>query len=138
MATSDFRTRLETVLKHNGDGSDYRKTYEALKRIVDAIASSLNGNAGREKLRILLEPGFLSDQGQQLNVVVAIPTIQYRDVLFRAYVPVGGYPTYLDLYGEELLPCEGEMDLENRILAFLARPEVRERLHILQDTAAQA
>jgi hypothetical protein len=58
---------------------------------------------------------------------------QFRDTLFRAYIPVGGLPIYLDLGGEEPVKCESIEQLQNCVLDFLKM--IKDRMASYRDYA---
>lgn len=81
-----------------------------------------------------VEPGYLVNSGQQLNVVIRIPSQHVADTLFRAYLTLDGTVSF-DFYGEDLVVCSTPQEAEHAVLAFLARPEMQLRLRTYKDLA---
>ena len=134
MSNDTFESRLNKALETLESGTGFDKTYDAVKRIARSIENSVNRQHG-DNLKIQVEPGFQATMGQQFNVVIRVPSQGFRDGLFRVYIPSGGYPVHLDLYGESLIGCGDEPEMEEQILGFLSRPEMKERLRVMTDYA---
>lgn len=133
MAT-EFDRQLDQAIDFSTSASDpYGQSYEALKQISGSIERKLNDGLQGAPIRLEVEPGFQASMGQQLRVNVRIPSKQFRDTLFRAYIPVDGVPIYLDLYGEEPERCGNLQDLQENILDFLRR--IKERMASYRDYA---
>lgn len=137
MAKSDFEKELDAVLALDEPRPKaYTEMYQRLEQLAASLERSLSGNG--HKIQVVLEPGHLVNVGQQFNVVVQIPTLNnFRDVLFRAYLPPEGKPVTLDLTGEEPVQCTTPKALEKKILDFLALDAIRARLRTLRDLAAK-
>ena len=71
--------------------------------------------------------------GQQLRVNIRIPSKDFRDTLFRAYIPLDGLPILLDLYGEEPERCSDFQELQHKVLEFLLR--LKDRMASYRDYA---
>lgn len=140
MGREPIENRIGKVLSsHNlaEAGTGYEKVVSTLRRICGSIEESLSARPAKAMVVSLL-PGFQADVGQQFNVVVEIPERRYQDTLFRAYVPVpDGLPAQLDFYGEEPTPAETEEELEDAIVEFLSRPEVKARLNVYRGLTAK-
>jgi len=90
------------------------------------------------KAQVTLEPGHLVNVGQQFNVVVYIPNRnQYRDTLFRAYIPASGTPVTLDFIGDAPEKADTADQLEERVIAFFSRDPIRAMIRTVYDTAAK-
>jgi len=126
MDIADFESKVSEILS-TAETPAYLKALGALESMALAVQRQLGPGAPT----VTVEPGYQVAMGQQLNVVVAVPQRNFRDVLFRAYVPATGFPVSLDLYGEEPVRCADEAELEDQVLGFLARPQVRARLAML-------
>jgi hypothetical protein len=134
MPTGDFANRLNQTLDFTAAATDpYGQTLSEIKGVAKAIEAKLNDGLAGDPIRIEIEPGFRGSLGQQLNIVLRIPAKQYRDTLFRAYVPDQGAPIHLDLYGERPEPCQTLQELEDKVLAFLNR--LRDRMTTYRDYA---
>lgn len=134
MPAGNFDSRLDQAIDFSAAASDpYGQSYEALKQIADSLQRKLNQGFPAEAIKVEIEPGFQANMGQQLRVNVRIPDKNFRDTLFRAYIPQDGVPIYLDLYGEEPDRCDSEQELQEKVLDFLRR--IRERMTSYRDYA---
>lgn len=120
--------RILTSLDTGESGTAYEETKSKLRKICDRIEAGLRGGA-KKALVVSLQPGFQATMGQQLNVVVEIPERHFQDTLFRAYVPLAGQPIQLDFYGEEPTETQTLEEMEDAIIEFLNRPEIKGRLN---------
>jgi hypothetical protein len=102
------------------------KATDKLQSVCRSLAERLFG--GRKSGSVVLEPGFTTNMGLEQKVVVEVSARSFRDVLFRAYVPVDGYPVEVDFYGENPVRCTSESDLDKAVGQFIKRPEVLARL----------
>jgi hypothetical protein len=102
-----------------------------------ALAARLQGLLAPGSIVVRVEPGYVTKLGQQLRVVVAIPSREFEDVLFRAYVPPGGFPVSLDFFGEDVVECADDAALEREVTGFLGRDEMRTRLDALRRLASE-
>jgi hypothetical protein len=135
MSAIPFDSRLKQALDFSS-GDPYSTSYEWLKEIARSIEGQLNsGLPEPESIVVDLEPGFQANIGQQLRVVIRIPKKQFRDTLFRAYIPTDGLPIYLDLYSEEPEQCASREELEQKVLGFLQR--IRDRMVSYRDYASK-
>ena len=129
MSESNFKDRVKTTLAVSGPNGQYEEARQCIRDAAEAIEESVSGTA--REVKVLVEPGILANVGQQFNIVLRLPDILFRDVLFRAYVPFDGYPVSLDFFGEELESCEDRTAVEAAIIRFLGAQNVRERLRAL-------
>lgn len=135
MTATPFDSRLKQALDFSSI-DPYRTSYEWLKEIAQSIEGQLNsGLPEPESIVVDVEPGFQANIGQQLRVVIRIPNKQFRDTLFRAYIPTDGLPIYLDLYSEEPEQCANREELEQKVLGFLQR--IRDRMVSYRDYASK-
>ena len=130
MPPETFAEQIRRALDASGDQS--RAALDHLQ----GLARELEQAVQADGLHVQVEPGYMVNAGLQGRVVLAIPSRNYRDVLFRAYIPAGGYPLSLDLYGEELIPCADAQELREQVAAFLTRPDIVARLNALRDIAS--
>ena len=138
MAKSAFEKQLDAVLGvvfESKAQTPYEESRGRLRLVCDRIEKHLSG--GGKKVVVTLQPGFKANVGHQINVVVEVPQRQYRDTLFRAYIPDRGLPIALDFYGEQPVPVATHADMERTILNFLAQDETRMRLQAYMDLAAK-
>ena len=112
---------------------EFRQTYEAIRKIADGIRNALSkGRPG--KLEVALEPGYLTNMGQQFRLRLSIPARKWEETLLRAYIPVDGFPVKLDLGEEEPVPCRDTAELEQAVLKVLKKPEIDSRLTIVRES----
>jgi hypothetical protein len=136
MSIDYFDRQLDQRLDFSTVASDpYGQSYEALKQIAGSIERKLNDGLPESPIKVEIEPGFQANMGQQLRVNIRIPTKQFRDTLFRAYIPVDGMPILLDLYGEEPEKCSDPQELQDKVLEFLLR--LKDRMASYRDYARQ-
>jgi hypothetical protein len=132
MAAKDFSAKLAATLKASTPGA-YAEAIATIQEVAQGIQDILPKAAAKKKGAVVqLEPGFPSQLGQQINVVLKIAENNVSDTLFRIYVTPDGRFN-LDLYGEQPIVCADKEALEAQILAFLARPEVVARLNLYRD-----
>jgi hypothetical protein len=132
LAKSSFERRLDEVLKRPLSTAD---AYErSLATIKEAAASIERWFKAGKNVRVSVEPGYLVNAGQQLNVVIRIPSRNVQDTLFRAYLAMEGAISF-DFFGEELIECNTPQEAEQRVLDFLARPEMQLRMRAYKDLA---
>ena len=108
---------------------------------LEILRESARGLARRlgTPAQVRVEPGFSVNMGQQYNIIIRIPMADqpgYTGTLFRAYIPVDGYPVTLDLFGEQGTVCNNSAELTKAILEFLKLANVQQRLKALKDLAA--
>lgn len=133
MAKSSFEKRLDDVLKRPVPTAD---AYErGLATIKEAAASIERWFRAGKNVSVIVEPGYAVSAGQQLNVVIRIPSRSVRDTLFRAYLAIDGTISF-DFFGEELVECRTPQEAEQKVLDFLARPEMQLRMRTYRDLAA--
>ena len=118
---------------------DLSKTLEAdkvrdkLLKICNELEKKLF-SPGKGMVR--LEPGFTTNKGLEQKVVIEVPDRKYRDVLFRAFVPVDGYPSEIDFYGEEPVRCGTEEEIDIALIDFIGLTEVQYRLKQYKSVAS--
>jgi hypothetical protein len=89
-----------------------------------------------QKLECWLIPGFSVNLGQEWRVMLKPWSRDYEHILLRAYVPLSGFPTSLDLYGENLNTCSSEAILRKNLANFLKTKTVGETISLLTKEAA--
>ena len=114
------------------DQPGYVEATNALHQLVAALERALAPGS----VQITLEPGYQTNLGLQINAVVRVPARQFQEVLFRAYVPVDGWPVSLDLGDKQPKPCGDVALLTEEFLGFVR--SVRQRLDALREIAAEA
>jgi len=133
MPAPPFDSRLKQALDFSSS-DPYQESYEWLKEIARSIQDQLNSNLSTPPpITVEIEPGFQANMGQQLRVIIRIEKKQFRDTLFRAYIPNNGLPIHLDLYGEEPDVCNSRDELEEKVLAFLSG--IKDRMVSYRDYA---
>lgn len=126
MNNLSFGDKVAKLLEDDGSANiaqDFEEVLKKLREFAGAIEKSLGQGA-----EVLLESGHRVNMGQQYNVVIRIPRLGLRDVLFRAYVPFDGLPVRLDLFEDERPTCPSIADLEETLIQFLREPDVKQRL----------
>ena len=136
MTKSAFEQKLDKALGLETPAPRaYTEMYQRVEQAAGWLENQLKGRG--HSVKVVIEPGHLLNVGQQFNVVVLIPTLNnFRDVLFRAYIPAAGKPVTLDLTGDAPVTCASPQVLERRILDFFALDAIRGRLRALRDLAA--
>ena len=119
-----FKNEIKKSLKDVKKNPDFQKAGEIIEEAAKAIEELYKDS----KMNVDVELGFKTNLGQQMNVVVYIDPIKFRDVLFRAYIPIDGFPVSLDLFGEELQTCKDDEELQGEIIKFIKREDVSSRL----------
>src|SRR5579871_5752491 len=120
MANKTLEQRLDEALKlSEPPPAMYTAMENRLNEIVNWLQKQIDDT--RAKAQVALEPGHLVNAGQQFNVVIHIPNRnQYRDTLFRAYIPPSGAPVTLDFTGDVPERADTPDQLEERVIAFLS------------------
>ncbi len=136
MSVDSFDRQLDKALDFAATANDpFGKSYEELKQITNSIERKLNNGLPGDPIKVEIEPGFQATMGQQQRVIIRIPAKNYRDTLFRAYIPTGGMPIHLDLYGEEPERCGDLPELQHKILDFLG--QIKDRMASYREYARQ-
>ncbi len=136
MAISSFADRLDSALGQvSGKTQSYLESFRTLRETAQELQTWLKGPSTNNDapISVDVEPGFQSQMGQQLNVVVQIPNRGVRDTLFRAYVPAAGAPVNLDFYGEEPVPSGTPQEIQENVLNFLTQPEIVSRMNMYRE-----
>ena len=126
MPNFNFRDWLQQLDLEEQATDQYTASLNALREVTDALEERLNSGLPDKPIAIELIPGLQATRGQQFNVKLRIPERGFQDGLFRAYIPLDGLPVTLDLYGDELMPCESLEKMEQQIANFLN--EIQSRL----------
>jgi hypothetical protein len=134
MPSPNFASRLNATLSTTGS-EPYLTAFTSLEQMAAMLQQWLSSAPATTPPQVQVEPGFPATIGQQFNVVVRIPGRDVADTLFRAYIAPSGQVS-LDFFGDEPVVCQNESDIENQVLDFLARPEVKSRLAVYQRLAA--
>ena len=137
MANKTLEQRLDEALKLGEPPPPmYAAMENRLNEIVNWLQKQIDDTRG--KAQVVLEPGHLVNAGQQFNVVIHIPKRnQYRDTLFRAYVPPSGTPVTLDFTGDVPERAATPDQLEERVIAFLSLEPIRAMVRTLRETASK-
>lgn len=128
MSTDSFKRQIRNVLTAAQPNAAFEEAAEAIRKAAEAIEES--GVVQGAQVRV--EPGHLLKLGQQLNVVITVHRLGFREVLFRAYVPENGFPVSLDFFGEQPVPCRDRQELEAAIVRLLQDRNVTTRLTMIQ------
>lgn len=137
MAKASFESRIDEILNALGtgkSGTGYEKTKSKLREICDKLETAISKGA-KKAVVVTMQPGFRANMGQQLNIVVRIPEQRYQDTLFRAYIPLEGFPVYLDFYAEQPVRAETLEEMDEAVLGFLSQEDIQNRLSDYRDLA---
>lgn len=134
MTENQFEKALEGALESEPEDTTFDTVVALLQEVANGIRAAIFRNDERVEVRV--EPGFLVNMGQQLNLVIVIDG--FRDTLFRAYVPMDGFPVTLDLFGDEGVVCKSESKLRTSLISFLKKKEVKLRLRGLHTLITQS
>lgn len=134
MPDPELNKKIADVLKdERGEApSAYDQVVHKLRDLAAAVEASLVPGS----IRVRIEPGHRVNLGQQYRFVFLVPSVDFRDVLFRAYVPAEGFPVTLDLLDDKHPKCDTLDVLETEIINFLGHQDVKQRLLSLKDVAA--
>lgn len=111
-----------------------RRDEQALQ-VIDRFCQSIRDYT-YQKVECWREPGFATNFGQEWRVTVKPTARAYQQILFRAYVPLGGYPVQIDLYAEEMKTCANEAALHRVLNGFLKQKTVKEAIEYLSSSAS--
>jgi hypothetical protein len=100
-----------------------RRLYQLCEKLQEAI-----NDGRRHSAHVSLQPGWKAQGYLIYNLTVEIPERNFRDVLFRVSIANKG-PVSLDFYGEDPLVCSTVAQMEDAIIDFLGKEEVRNRLN---------
>ncbi|HEX8339545.1 MAG TPA: hypothetical protein VF624_01420 [Tepidisphaeraceae bacterium] len=134
MAKSKFEARLDAVLKQVDEPTP--PLYAQMKQRLDEVVAGLQDtlDASKQKATVALEPGHMLNAGQQFNVVVRIANRnQFRDTLFRAYLPPSGAPATLDFIGDRPEKAQTPEELEDRVIEFLSLEPIQGMMRSLKE-----
>jgi hypothetical protein len=134
MVDEELNKKVAAVLKDERGASP--TAYDDVLRKLRSLAAAITASLAPSAIEARVEQGYDVNLGQQYNVVIRVPKTGFRHVLFRAYLPVAGFPVSLDLFEDKHPRCERLEDLEAEILEFLGHPDVKQRLLALKDEAA--
>jgi hypothetical protein len=134
MADDDLKKKIAEALRDDREElpTEYDLVLHKLRDTADAIEATLKPSV----IEVRIEPGHRVNMGQQYSFVIRVPSLGYRDVLLRAYVPLDGFPVSLDLFEDKHPHCASLEELEASLLEFLRDPDVKRRLLSLKDMAA--
>jgi hypothetical protein len=134
MPDPELNKKIADVLKDvRGEAAS---AYDQVLRKLRDLAAAVEASLAPGSVQVRIEPGHRVNLGQQYRFVFLVPSVQYRDVLFRAYVPTEGFPVTLDLFDDKHPKCDTLDALETEIINFLGHPDVKQRLLSLKDVAA--
>ncbi len=125
----------DVVAKALSDNGPTAPAYRSVLTDLLDFASALQAQIG-DDLIVRVEPGFQTNAGQQFHLRLRIPAQGFEETLFRAYVPVEGYPVGLDFNAEDLVNAADAEQLRSLIGEFISRGTIRARLDLLRETAA--
>ncbi len=134
MPDPELNKKIADVLKdERGEApSAYDQVVSKLRDLAAAVEASLAPGS----IHVRIEPGHRVNLGEQYRFVFLVPKVEFRDVLFRAYVPADGFPVTLDLLDDKHPKCDTLDVLETEIINFLGHRDVKQRLLSLKDVAA--
>lgn len=127
-AKEDLKHRIAEAI-NEGQGSDFDSALHKLQDLARALQETLHP----DKIRVTIEPGHLVNKGQQYRFILSAEQPKIRDTLFRAYLPVDGFPVSLDLFEDKHPECRNLDELETEVIQFFRSPLVRQLLRGLRD-----
>jgi len=134
MTISRDLTRIKQLTSPK-ESAEYHKVLQEL----ELFATKLNSEVlSGPNLKVLVEPGFKVNAGQQFKVVIVVKTQGFRDVLLRAYVPDDGYPVVLSFVGEEEAAADEQMLLEHLYETIPNNTDIQSRLRALRALSEMA
>ena len=104
-------------------GAAVRAALAVLDEFCEAVSQYTQG-----KVRCQRERGFVTNLGQEWRVVIQAASGGPAQVMFRAHVPVQGFPVLLDLHEEALIDCQDEAALRAQLEQFLQDENVRAQI----------
>ena len=113
---------LETLQK-NTIPDNTSVALDVLDEFCDAIRAYTN-----YKLECWRVSGFSVNLGQEWRIMLKPRSRDYEQILLRSYVPMDGFPTSLDLYGEAMITCNNETTLRKNLANFLKTKTVVETI----------
>ena len=107
---------------------------EVLQEAVAELQEFLGDGA-----EVRLESGLGGGLGIEILVVVKVPSINYREVIFRALIAPSGKPARLDFFGTERLPsCATAAELSAAISTQFGSEDNQSHLAMLYRLARQS
>jgi hypothetical protein len=134
MADLELNKKIADVLKD--ERGEAPSAYDQVVRKLRDLAAAVEASLVPGSIHVRIEPGHRVNLGQQYRFVFLVPSVELRDVLFRAYVPAEGFPVTLDLFDDKHPKCDTLEVLEAEIIDFLGHRDVKQRLLSLKDVAA--
>lgn len=107
-----------------------RRTNDDSLQVIDRFCQSIQDYT-YGKVLCWRERGFATSFGQEWRVTVKPSADGYQQVLFRAYIPLDGYPVQLDLYAEEMKTCSNKSALQKELNVFLQQSAIQETIDYL-------
>lgn len=102
--------------------------------ILDMFCAAIQQHT-EKKVGCVRVPSFVTNLGQEYRIVLAPSGGEYEHVLLRAHVPASGLPVNLDLYDEDLVPCEDTAALRRALKEFLQRDNTGDVIKVLATRA---
>lgn len=126
MANSFLETLQQNIIADNTSPA-----LDILDEFCDAIRGFTNHRVDCWRIS-----GFSVNLGQEWKIMLKPRSRDYEQTLLRAYVPLEGFPTSLDLYGENIVTCRSEAVLRQKLADFLKIKTVVETILILSKQGA--
>ena len=120
-----LKDRLAKELADIGEESD---DFSSARNVVEETRAAISRAVANDSLEVGYEVGRNVDHGLQHNVFVRTKDGRFKDLVYRAYIPMDGFPVRLDLLQEELVTCDTMQELEDAIAAFFQTPGLKTRL----------
>ena len=140
MGRINLDAALQAALRGGTPPAPYTERLETLNGIARSLQANLAANAppGQQiDLQVAVVPGYAVNRGQQFNVVCRIPGRNFESTLFKVYIPSRGDPVHFDFYGEQMIPANGNAEMEERFVEFVQQPDVANRLLTLRQMATR-
>jgi hypothetical protein len=103
--------------------------------ILEEFCKAIRDYTG-QRLECWLSQGFLVNMGQEWRVMVKPVSRDFEQILLRAYVPLNGFPAWLDIYDEEPIRCVDDASLRENLAGFLRQDTIIETILFLKKQAA--
>jgi len=127
MPNGDLKDTVKNLFPQRTDATVYDNALEKLESVAQGIQEVLG-----DPFVVRLEPGYRVDKGQQYKLAIRLDSPPFSDFLFRAYVPLDGFPVTLDLFGDKHPECADADALERELVQFLREDAVQRQIEALR------
>jgi GH43 family beta-xylosidase len=120
-----LKDRLAKELADIGTESD---DFTKVRSVVEETTAAITAAVANDRLQVGYEVGLNVNYGLQHNVFVRTKDGRFKDIVYRAYIPIDGLPVRLDFLEERLATCTTMQELEDAVAAFFQTPALKTRL----------